>query len=58
LITEDTVKGLESARYYSRGQKHIFHQEGDDEDRLMKTESGGASLEEVETEEEGLRATG
>jgi len=58
LITDGTVKGTDPARYYSRGQKHIFQQEMEDEDR----DSGpvAATIEELdsETEEEGMRATG
>jgi hypothetical protein len=57
LITEAAVQGLESARYYSRGQKHLFHQDLEDEDRSFEV-GGGASVEEVESEEEGIRATG
>lgn len=54
LITEACVKQIEPARYFSRGQKHIFEQEAEDEDRV----TGEAAIEEIETEEEGLRATG
>lgn len=58
LITEGTVQGTDTARYYSRGQKHIFYQELEDEDR--QSGAATASIEEVEidTEEEGIRATG
>lgn len=51
------VQGIESARYYSRGQKHLFHQDLEDEDRSSEV-GGGASIEEMESEEEGIRATG
>lgn len=58
LITEATVQGTDTARYYSRGQKHIFHQEVEDEDRASGPVS--ATIEELEIgpEEEGMRATG
>lgn len=58
LITEGTVQGTDPARYYSRGQKHIFHEELEDEDR--QSGAATASIEEVEidTEEDGIRATG
>jgi hypothetical protein len=52
------VKGTDSARYFSRGQKHIFEQEMEEEDRPAPAELGGASIEEIDTEEEGMRATG
>jgi hypothetical protein len=52
------VQGTDPARYYSRGQKHVFHSELDHENR--QSEPVAASIEELETEveEEGLRATG
>jgi hypothetical protein len=58
LITEGTVQGTDPARYYSRGQKHVFHNELEHENR--QGEPAAASIEETETEieEEGLRATG
>jgi len=58
LITEGTVQGTDPARYYSRGQKHVFHNELEHENR--QSEPAAASIEEIETEveEEGLRATG
>jgi hypothetical protein len=58
LITEGTVQGTDPARYYSRGQKHVFHNELEHENR--QSEPAAASIEEMETEaeEEGLRATG
>jgi len=60
LITEGTVQGNETARYYSRGQKHIFHQELEDEDRPAVPVSGESKIEEIDSdvEEEGMRATG
>jgi hypothetical protein len=60
LITEGTVQGKDPARYYSRGQKHIFHQEMEDEDRPVVPVLGESKIEEIEsdTEEEGMRATG
>lgn len=57
MITQGVVQGIESARYYSRGQKHLFHQDLEDEDRSSEV-GGGASIEEMESEEEGIRATG
>ena len=58
LITEGTVQGTDPARYYSRGQKHVFHNELEHENR--QSQPAAASIEEIETEveEEGLRATG
>ena len=52
------MQGMDPARYYSRGQKHLFHNELEDENR--QSEPATARREEVETEveEEGLRATG
>jgi hypothetical protein len=60
LITEGTVQGKDPARYYSRGQKHIFNQEMEDEDRPAVQISGESKIEEIESdaEEEGMRATG
>jgi ATP-dependent Clp protease ATP-binding subunit ClpX len=58
LITEGTVQGTDPARYYSRGQKHVFHNELEHQNR--QSEPVAASIEEMETEieDEGLRATG
>lgn len=52
------MQGTDPAKYYSRGQKHLFHNELEDENR--QSEPAAARIEEVETEveEEGLRATG
>jgi hypothetical protein len=52
------VQGTDPARYYSRGQKHVFHNELEHENR--QSEPAAASIAEMETEveEEGLRATG
>ena len=58
LITDGTVNGTDPARYYSRGQKHMFQQEMEDEDHVSGPVA--ATIEELdsETEEEGMRATG
>lgn len=60
LITEGVVKQSEEARYFSRGQKHLFTQEAEEEDRaLCGPDVTGATIEELDNgEEEGLRATG
>ena len=52
------MQGTDPARYYSRGQKHLFHNDLEDENR--QSQPTAANIEEVETEveEEGLRATG
>lgn len=59
LINEAVIKHAEPARYFSRGQKHLFQQEAEDEDRaLAAVQSNEASIEELDSEEEGMRATG
>lgn len=42
--------------YFSRGQKHLYHQAIEDED--VELEAGGANEETDEVDDERARATG